>query len=216
MPTITFRCPTCGAVFSLPAERIPDSGARGKCRCGASLNVFPDGRAAAAESDGPAHSKPAPEANPSGTPPAEPPAPIWRIRKPEPNQDFDPGPFTIDEIRKKILDGQLLENDLACVHDGEWAPARAYPALAALFSKALQQHRLKHGDEEHCAAHRDAKPRWQCEKCENYLCQECVRNEPLIEGGAPHYLCRACGGETRTLARSRGGLKGLMGGILGK
>ena len=215
MPNITFRCPTCGAAFSLQSERIPASGARGKCRCGASLIVFPDGRATAAGAIGPAPGK-LDETSRPDAPPPEPPVPIWSIRKPEPDQDFNQGPFTLDQIREKILGGQLLENDLACVHDGEWAPARAYPALAALFSEALQRHRLQHGDEEHCAVHKEARPRWQCEKCENYLCQDCVRNEPLIEGGAPHYLCRACGGDTRPLARSKGGIKGLVGGILGK
>ncbi len=180
------------------------------------MDVFPDGRAAAAGDDGTVPGEHGPETSRPEPPPPEPPAPIWRVRKPEPDQDFDQGPFTIEQIREKILDGQLLENDLACVHDGEWAPARAYPALAALFTEAIQQHRQQHGDEEHCAVHKEAKPRWQCEKCENYLCQECVRNEPLIEGGAPHYLCRACGGETRTLVRTKGGLRGLVGGILGK
>ncbi len=216
MSDIAFKCPACGGTFSLPQARIPDSGARGKCRCGAALIVFSDGHAALAEGNGPVPGEPSPESPRPETPPPEPPAPIWRVRKSDPDQDVDQGPFTIDQIREKVLDGQILEDDLACVHEGEWAPARAYPALATLFAEALQQHRQQHGDEEHCAVHRMTKPRWQCEKCQNYLCLECVRNEPLIEGGAPHYLCRACGGDTRPLNGNKGGLKGLLGGILGK
>ncbi len=218
MPTVTFRCPSCGTSFSLPSERLPASGARGRCqRCGAALVVFPDGNLARAEEDtdsGPKSSAPPTQAaGAEAQPTAE---PIWEVKKPDPNQDFDRGPFTIGQIREKILDGQLMENDLARVHDGEWAPVCSYPALGAHFSEALQLHRQQHGDEGHCAIHRETRPRWECEKCQNYLCQECVRNEPLIEGGAPHYLCRSCGGETRTIGKRKGGLKGLVGGIWGR
>jgi hypothetical protein len=181
------------------------------------LVVFPDGKLTRAQEDSGSGRKPStPPTQASGAeakPAAE---PIWEVKKTDPNQDFDRGPFTIDQIREKILEGQLMENDLARVHDGEWAPVCSYPALGAHFSEALQLHRQQHGDEGHCAVHRETRPRWECEKCQNYLCQECVRNEPLIEGGAPHYLCRSCGGETRTIGKRKSGIKGLVGGIWGR
>ena len=215
MGMVTFRCPACQTAFGVPAERITPTGAGGRCRaCGASLSVFPDGRAMLRAEDAPVAPDVPPQAPAAAGPDLAAPR-IWEVRKREPDPDFPPGPFTATEVRDLIFREAVLEDDLARITEGDWAPARSYPALAALFAEYLQSLRTERGHARACALHPDRQPGWRCLKCHLYLCAECTRNEPIIAGGAPHYVCAHCGGETEEVKRA-GGLKGLVGGILGR
>jgi hypothetical protein len=125
------------------------------------------------------------------------------------------GPLTLADIRELILDDHLVETDLVQAMEGDWNPARGFLALGKFFTERLEQLRAIHGDEEHCSHHKDVQPGWQCLKCNDYLCEQCVANRPLLEGGESRFLCLACDFETRTL-KGKSGFGGVLKGILGK
>ena len=191
------------APFVVPAERIPPAGGRGKCTsCGAPLVIFSDGRIILAPAAGmPAVAPP---------PPAPVDDPIWEIRLTNPNPDFRPGPYRLQDLRQMVLSGGLFENDLARVMDDDWQPVRSFPALYKIFAEKVQIEKEVHGDEDHCANHRDQAAGWRCTKCHNYLCKACVVNRPVLAGGSANYLCAACEAATEPL-KGKGALKSLGG-----
>lgn len=197
MASVPFLCPTCGGAFQVPQEKIPPGGARGRCKsCGASLTIFPDGRI------GPA---PVPEGAPA------PDEPLWSVtlRGAQGNAEVL-GPLGLAEIRDLIASDRLLEDDPVRVSGGEWTPARAFPALATLFLERLSQMDRDHGSPSRCAVHPENRPGWQCLKCQDFLCELCVLNRPLVGGGESRYLCMQCEFETRPVKAEGGILRGLF------
>ena len=187
MGNLEFRCIACGTPFQVPSERIPVAGGRGKCMsCGTALVIFPDGRITGAQMPG----MPMTAVAPAPPPPVD--EPIWEIRLASVNPDFSPGPYRLSDIRRMVIEGRLQDNDLARVMEGDWEPIRSYPAVNGFFSEKVQIEREVHGDEDHCAVHRDQSAGWQCPKCHNYLCRDCVVNRPVIAGGAANYVCAEC------------------------
>ncbi|MGC8724647.1 MAG: zinc-ribbon domain-containing protein [Acidobacteriota bacterium] len=209
MADVTFRCPSCGKSFTLPEGALPAQGARGRCTsCGAQLVVHPDGRAQLLGLPPPPKAAPGVEL----TGPA---ADFrWEVRSQRADGAATAGPHTLAELREMILTETLFEGDYARVEGGDWQPVRAYPALMGFFAELVELHRQRHGDEEHCAEHRDREPDWRCPRCKNYLCRDCVKNQPLIEGGSPRYLCAACGIEAEPL--KRGSLRKMVPGLFKK
>lgn len=212
MPVIHFLCPSCHAMFSVPSEKIPPNGGSGRCQgCGVRLVIFPNGKVSLVEAQ-PASAAAAPPPPPSPPPQVDlTDLPIWEIQFTKAEPSLGKGPFTLDEVREMILEEKISDGDAARVMTGDWAPARSYPALSAFFAEHLQRIRDTHGDEEHCAAHKDRIPSWQCGKCGDYLCMDCVINRPLIPGGADYFLCAECEAEVRPVKR-KSALKGLFGG----
>ena len=203
LANLEFRCLSCGNAFVVPAERIPPAGGKGKCSsCGIPLIIYSDGRIALTSAPG------MPMATPAQ--PASLDEPIWEIHLTAPNPDFGPGPHRLQEVRRMVIEGRLFENDAARVLDGDWLPIRSYPAINNFFAEKVQIDREVHGDEDHCANHRDQTPGWRCTKCQNFLCKQCVVNRPVIAGGSANYLCAACESYTETL-KGKGALKGLGG-----
>ncbi len=197
---ITFVCPKCGTSFKVPKERLPTSSARGSCKqCGVSLAIYPGGRISMVN---------VPSAPKS--PPAAGKEPGWEFERPGVKGAFDRGPFTIQEVRERIFSEEIMESDLARVAGSEWAPARAYPILSTLFAEYLKALKERFGDRGHCGNHKDSLPICQCLHCGTYLCEECVKNEPVIEGGANRLICGLCEGETRMLPKRR--IQRLLGG----
>ena len=193
MPSLMFRCMSCGTAFYVPSERIPATGGKGKCTsCGTGLVIFPDG-----------------SVSPAGAAVAPPPdEAIWEIRLATPNPDFRPGPHKLKDLRQMVMEGLVNEMDFARALDGDWQPVTSYPAVQKIFVEKAQILREVHGDEDHCANHRDQSAGWRCVKCDNYLCKQCVVNRPVIAGGAANYLCAACDVQVETL-KGKGALKGL-------
>jgi hypothetical protein len=152
-------------------------------------------------------------------PPPAPESPLpettWELRSQNPESQILLRPYTLPEIRQLVLEDRLTEDDLARIQGGDWQPLRAYPALMAAFASKRELEKQRHGDEERCANHPQSAPRWKCPKCQDYLCRECVINRPLIEGGAPHYICKRCESSLTTLASARG-LKKIAGFLKGK
>jgi predicted Zn finger-like uncharacterized protein len=214
MALATFTCSSCKATFQVPAEKIPPTGARGRCKgCGMSLMIYPDGRAILV-----------PTAPPPAAPPPAPPSaanplldePIWKVKLQDAQGNWETrGPLRLADLRNLILEDKLVEADLVQVLDGDWTPSRGFPALGKFFTERLEQLRALHGDEAHCAHHQDVQPGWQCLKCGDYLCEECVANRPLLEGGESRFLCLNCDFETRTL-KGKGVISGVFKGILKK
>jgi predicted Zn finger-like uncharacterized protein len=200
LANLEFRCLSCSTAFVVPADRIPPSGGKGKCTaCGAGLVIFPDGRITPPLGAGIAAAQaPLPD------------DPIWEVRLANPNPDFSPGPHRLKDLRQMILDGHVRDCDLARALGGDWQPVLSYPALNNFFKEKAQMEREVHGDEDHCANHRDQTPGWRCNKCQNYLCKQCVVNRPVIAGGAANYLCAACEADTIAL-KGKGALKSLGG-----
>lgn len=218
-----FRCVSCGTPFYVPSEKIPASGGRGRCTsCGAGLIIFPNGQttsaAAAVVPPSPAAQAPAPpQAGPIEPPSpvaaqAPPPVdePIWEIRLSSPNPDMPFGPHRLSDLRHYILEGKLTELDFARPMGMDWLPVMSYPAIHKLFVEKIQIDREVHGDEDHCANHRDETPGWRCFKCGNYLCKQCVVNRPVIAGGSANYLCMDCETQVETL-KGKSALKSLGG-----
>lgn len=190
LANLEFRCLSCGNAFVVPAERIPPGGGRGKCSsCGTPLVIYADGRIASAPG--------VPFVTPAQAAPLD--EPIWEIHLATPNPDFRPGPYRLKEVRQMVIEGHLYENDAARVMGGDWLPIRSYPAINNFFAEKVQIEREVHGDDEHCANHRDQTPGWRCTKCQNYLCKQCVVNRPVMAGGSANYLCAACEAATETL-----------------
>jgi len=217
---LTFACPSCGRTFQVPESVIPPEGARGKCKgCGTALTLFVDGTAEITAG----HQAPPPAAQAPAPPPPPPvsqgPDPkqesVWYLRLQDPKALLGSGPYTLEQLGEFILREEVVEEDHARVEMGTWLPLRAYPALEPYWTDRNMRHREKHGDEEHCAVHRERTPGWMCLKCKNYLCQDCVVNRPVIEGGAPHWICDACEFETKVLPR-KSGMKNMLPGLFGK
>jgi predicted Zn finger-like uncharacterized protein len=226
MAIIHFLCPSCHAMFSVPSEKIPAEGGAGRCQgCGVRVVIFPTGKvllfneqANAAPPSAPRASRPPSPAPAYAPPPPAPPPqqdladlPVWEVQYTTPDPEAKRGPFTLAELREMILESKVVETDHARVMGGDWAPARSYPALNDFFSQHLQMHKDAHGDEEHCAVHKERPPSWRCGKCGDYLCTDCVVNRPVIAGGADYFLCAQCEVEVRPVKR-KGALKGLFGG----
>jgi hypothetical protein len=127
--------------------------------------------------------------------------PVWQVRALDGRQDLPVVRISLRQIRDLVLMERLNEDDQARVMGGEWASTRSYPAIAAFFAELIQGIKEKHGDERHCALHPERVPGWRCHKCLDYLCQECVLNEPLVAGGADHWVCAACRAETTALKK---------------
>ena len=210
MALATFTCSSCRATFQVPAERIPATGARGRCKgCGVSLTIYPDGRAILLASAGPA-----PAASSAANSLLD--EPIWKVKLQDAQGNWETrGPLKLADLRDLILEDKLVEADLVQVLEGDWTPSRGFPALGKFFAERLEQLRALHGDEGHCAHHQDVPPGWQCLKCTDYLCEQCVANRPLLEGGESRFLCLNCDFETRTL-KGKSGISGVFKGILGK
>ena len=205
---VDFRCIGCGNAFSVPYDAIPKTGGRGRCAaCGKSLAIFPDGRIF----DGSLVVPPA-RRQPSFTPPPPPSsgtrpyselnlaspldAPddprVWELRPLSPKETFTPGPYRLADLEELLNAGNLFEGDLVRPGQGEWQPARSFPALIALFAKAEAQSRDRHGDADHCAVHKDSAAAYFCHRCKDFICRSCVLERPLIPGGPPHPFCLAC------------------------
>ena len=218
MALVDFKCLSCGQVFQVPGEKIPPGGARGRCKgCGASLMIYPDGRALPVPPAIPVTPPAGPAAPPVPTPPP-PPAddPIWSVRTHDIQGNVEEHTsLRLADVRQMIMTDKLMEGDSVKVLDGDWTPGRAFPLLGKLFAARLEQFRHEHGDEEHCAHHHDAMPGWQCLKCQDYLCERCVGNRPLLEGGEERFLCLTCDFETRSI-RAKPGISGVFKGFLGK
>ena len=209
MADVTFRCPSCGKSFALPEGALSAQGARGRCTsCGAQLMVYPGGQIQLLEAP----------ARPAAAPSAELTGPAaqfqWEVRSQKPESAITTATHTLAELREMILTETLFEGDYARVEGGDWLPVRAYPALMGFFAELVELHRQRHGDEEHCAEHRDREPGWRCPRCKNYLCRDCVKNQPLIEGGAPRHLCAVCGTEAQPL--KKGPLRKMVPGLFKK
>ncbi len=187
-----FVCPACQSAFQVPSAKIPPAGARGRCKaCGAALTSFPDGRVASGDTPPPA--------------PPPPDEPIWSLRLQNPNALIGSGPFRLAELREMILRDEVTEDDQVRIPGGTWLPLRAYPAMNPIWAERVQLMKELHGDEDHCAKHRDRTAPWRCPKCKNYLCEECVVNKPYIEGGAPRWMCAACDFDASATGASRPG-----------
>ena len=230
MSTLFFQCPSCRATFGAPTDKIPPEGSRGRCpQCQAGIFIYRDGRTAinpsapspppgsqvqaqTSQQAGAPSAQSVHPAAPSGQPAAPPSAPkrhhadadgddgfVWELMPT--GGDVPGGRLTAARIRELILDEKLVEGDMIRPMGGDWAPARSYPAISALFSERIRLIKERYGDEEHCALHPDRVPGWKCNKCGNYLCQECVLNQPLVAGGADHYVCASCETETTVVKR---------------
>ncbi|MEJ2368354.1 MAG: hypothetical protein P8Z49_08400 [Acidobacteriota bacterium] len=226
-----YRCPGCGRTFSVPAERVPVGGARGRCvGCGCRLTILnahpeildlafadltQDRRTDTGRDGMTAEQVLHDEVPPPPAPESPLPETTWELRSQNPESQILLRPYTLPEIRQLVLEDRLTEDDLARIQGGDWQPLRAYPALMAAFASKRELEKQRHGDEERCANHPQSAPRWKCPKCQDYLCRECVINRPLIEGGAPHYICKRCESSLTTLASARG-LKKIAGFLKGK
>lgn len=236
MATLFFTCPSCGNTFGVPREKIPAEGGRGRCmQCRNALTIYPDGRVTfapgvpmpkAGAAGAPASAPPPPPARPAQAepawslpqaPPPPPPKPepalsdepIWEVRSMDSSVELPLGRITLGQLRELILIEKVRETDLVRVLGGDWGAASSFPAVTAFFAEYILAIKEKHGDEDHCAHHPDRAPGFKCHRCQDYLCQECVLNEPLVAGGADHWVCATCRAETTTLKR-KGGLKGLF------
>jgi len=220
---LTFACPSCGRTFQVPESVISAEGARGRCKgCGAGLALHLDGTVQVLSPTAPSPAASAPPAQEPAPPP--PPVPlgpdpkqerIWYLRLQNPSALLGPGPHSLEELGELILREEVVEEDHARVDMGTWLPLRAYPALEPYWTDRNMRHREKHGDEDHCAVHRDREPLYMCLKCKNFLCKDCVVNKPVIEGGAPRMLCDACEWETKPVPK-KSGLKNMLPGFFGK
>lgn len=166
--------------------------------------------------------QPAPTHPELAAPPSPPPPPVteapdpkqertWHLRFLEPKVLLGPGPYTLEELGEFILHEEVAEGDLGRVGMGTWLPLSSYPALEPYWTERNINHRESHGDAKHCSVHRDREPGWLCPKCKSYLCENCVIDRPLIEGGAPRMLCDACEFEALVLPKKGGLLPGLFG-----
>ncbi len=126
-----------------------------------------------------------PAVTPAPPPPVD--EPIWEIRLASVNPDFSPGPYRLSDIRRMVIEGRLQDNDLARVMEGDWEPIRSYPAVNNFFSEKVQIEREVHGDEDHCAVHRDQSAGWQCPKCRQLPLQG-LRREPARHRGGRRQL----------------------------
>jgi predicted Zn finger-like uncharacterized protein len=213
---LTFSCPSCARTFQVPESVIPPEGARGRCKgCGTSLTVFQDGHSEPVGAPTAAH-----DPSPASAPPVYAPAPagpdpklarIWYLRLQDPKDLISPGPHCLEDLGQMISREEIVEEDQARLEGGAWMPMRAYPVFEAYWTERNLAHREKHGDEEHCAVHRDREPGWMCIKCKNFLCQDCVVNKPVIEGGAPRWVCDACDFDTKTLTKKSAFAKSIPG-----
>jgi len=208
MPEILFQCPSCSQSFRVPSEKIPAQGGKGKCReCQTPLVIYPDGRIITAE-DIPAEAAPAQAAEPPPAAASPPPAasedPIWEVKPLSKDSEVAPGPYSISQLGGLICEGEVDDDDLVRVMGGDFQPLRSYVALQPYIRKRVEKERTEHGDPQHCVYHPNIAPEWQCLKCGNYLCENCVINRPIIEGGKPRYLCKDCEAETRTLSKEKG------------
>jgi predicted Zn finger-like uncharacterized protein len=151
--------------------------------------------------------KPEPAPVPAAPPQASPAQPdriLWELKSDNPKADFSGGPYDLDQVREFIVQELFFEWDMVRPAGGDWMPAKAYPRLAPYFAECIERLRQLHGDHKSCAVHREREPKWQCLTCQDYLCEECVVNRPLVVGGASNYFCIRCERETRTLTTKRG------------
>lgn len=157
---MNLSCPACGAVTSVPDDRLPPEGARARCHACGGLSVYyrgglvaddptpergtpmpaPPGAAAAVYSGVAAPSIPLAYRTPPAAPAPEaadapaalgPPVSIgWQIR----TARGDQGPLPIDALKPMIRDGRLGPDDLACPPGrSEWIRAADVPDLQRWF-----------------------------------------------------------------------------------
>ncbi len=184
--TMTFKCPSCGHPHKVDASKLPPGGAKGPCRkCGAPIVLFPDGRVSS-------ESSPEERQRRDGA---------WFLQ----HDGGEMGPFTLDELGELADSGGLSPEKMVHDGDGNWRPAGAFPALAAIFdaqATVTPGDDVTTGDEDHCFEHPDVVPVRQCSQCGRFLCDACVK--PLQRGTVgvkPILVCSACGGTTMVLKR---------------
>ncbi len=203
-----FTCPSCGNKFSLPVEKIAPQGSRGKCNgCSKSLMVFRDGRAILAESEKP---QAVPQVSREDQDP-----PIWQVRLKEMQVTLKT-PFRLADIRNMILEGKLTLEDEAAIQGAGWLPLKAYHAMDPFWAEKTLKEREEFGDLDHCVNHPADPSKWRCPKCLKFFCEQCVANKPFVEGGEPHYVCKACDMDLIPLKRKGFGLGSIIGSIKGK
>ena len=199
-----FTCPKCAGSFSIELEKIPPVQARFRCpNCAKPLD-FPSRDEARVYASLQVKAKTRnPDSRPKSKPATDPglgddtvgsggPGDLakFRIEK----VGFERDVFDRRSLRNLIRSGELLENDLVRVDDGDPVRALDAPYLKSLFNLRRSSRITPPSC---CRTHTDQVAFFQCTDTLRPLCEECA---PLRKfGGTTIRVCQHCGGVAKDL-----------------